>query len=125
MQGSTLISRFIAAFIIVVASAAAYSQPNTWSYRAHMLMPRTSFGAATGPDGRIYAIGGKIGFASRGFLVTNTVEAYSPSTNSWTFVASTPDLYDNVRAVTGPDGKIYATNGSKLDAYDTSTDTWT
>src|SRR2546423_8606265 len=90
-----------------------------------MLLPRTAFGAATGPDGRIYAIGGKIGFDSKGFLVTNTVEAYSPSTNSWTFVASTPDLYDNVRAVTGSDGKIYATNGSKLDAYDTATDTWT
>jgi N-acetylneuraminic acid mutarotase len=82
---------------------------------------RAGFAAATGPDGRIYAIGGG-GDTGSG----NTVEAYAPGTNSWATLASMPTARSLLAAATGPDGRIYAIGGNHgsgvvntVEAYDT------
>jgi kelch-like protein 18 len=71
-----------------------------------MPTPRAVLAAATGADGRIYAMGG---WSAGGPL--NTVEAYSPSTNSWTSVASMPTGRQSLAAAAGTDGRIYAMGG--------------
>jgi N-acetylneuraminic acid mutarotase len=76
---------------------------NTWDTTVASLPAASkALGAATGPDGRIYAIGGSSG---------NTVYAYTPGAASWTTVASLPDARFGVAAATGPDGRIYALGG--------------
>jgi N-acetylneuraminic acid mutarotase len=118
----------------------AAAPPNTWncsanvagcSYATLAAMPTVRYGlaAATGLDGRIYAIGGVDSSSS----TLSTVEAYDPTTNTWTAVAPMPTARYGSAAVTGPDGKIYAIGGlsssssilSTVDAYDPSTNTWT
>ena len=105
----------------------AYSPvTDAWTEVAPMLTPRAQFSAATGSDGRIYAIGGFN--AAEG-----TVEAYSPSTNTWTSMASMPTVRYEPAVVSGADGKIYVLGGydktlgnytSGGYAYDPATDSW-
>lgn len=83
---------------------------------------RSSLAAATGPDGRTYAIGGVDGSGT----IVNTVYAYTPSSDSWVAVAPMPTTRDQLAAATGPDGRIYAIGGfdngqtlSTVEAYDT------
>jgi hypothetical protein len=71
-----------------------------------MSVPRYALGAATGADGRVYAIGGENGTS---FFAT--VEAYSHVTNRWTSMPSLVYPGGFVAAVTGPDGRIYAVGG--------------
>jgi hypothetical protein len=126
MKPPVFIPRFVTALLLIGAAIAAQCQVNTWGFKAHMQTPRTQFGAATGPDGRIYAIGGYTDVVHGGPPPsTQTVEAYDPLTDKWTYVSPTLDLSSRTEAVTGPNGKIYATNGFHLDAYDTASDTWT
>jgi N-acetylneuraminic acid mutarotase len=103
---------------------------NTWQMVANLPTARSFLAAATGPDGRIYAIGGNASFGP-----TNIVEAYSPVTNTWTAVASMPTRRSGLAAVTGPDGRIYAIGGvdflqsplplATVEAYTPATNTWT
>jgi N-acetylneuraminic acid mutarotase len=80
---------------------------NTWSKCAPMPTARMLGDAVTtGPDGRIYAIGG----GGSGGVVYSTVEAYDPLTNSWTTLPPMPNALGSSVA-TGPDGKIYAVGG--------------
>jgi N-acetylneuraminic acid mutarotase len=104
---------------------------NTWTTVASMPGgARSDFAAATGPDGRIYAIGG-----NDGTNVLSRVEAYDTTTNTWTTEAPMPGgPREDLVAATGPDGRIYAIGGdagnncaasNTVEAYDTSTNTWT
>src|SRR5207302_9205483 len=62
---------------------------NTWSPIANMSIARYGAAAAAGLDGRIYVIGGLGVDNNSGFSgALNTVEAYSPFSNTWTTVAS-------------------------------------
>jgi serine/threonine protein kinase/N-acetylneuraminic acid mutarotase len=100
--------------------------PNTWSARQPMPGTRTNFGAATGSDGRIYAVGGQ-----RGSRALDTVEAYTPGTNRWATVAPMPTARYGLAVVAGPDGRIYAIGGhnstdlSTVEAYSPKTNNWT
>jgi len=100
---------------------------NTWTAVASLPTARGDLAAATGPDGRIYAIGGWL----NGGVLTSEVDAYDPATNTWTAVASLPTARYILAAATGPDGKIYAIGGlgnaiiNEVDAYDPATNTWT
>ena len=80
---------------------------NTWTTVAPRQPPRADLAAATGPDGRLYAIGG---VASVENLV-GTAYAYTPSTNTWTTVASLPAARAFLAATIGPDGRLYALGG--------------
>jgi hypothetical protein len=89
----------------------------------------------SGPDGRIYGIGG---YDSQRQGVT-TVEAYDPHARRWEPVAPLHSRHarNEIGAACGTDGRIYAAAiglGSlkdlspvpnTLEAYDTTTDTWT
>src|SRR2546427_476234 len=98
-----------------------------WSTVAPMPTARSDLAAARGTDGRIYAIGGHADS-----LPLNTVEAYSPNTNTWSTVApmSTPRAY--LAAAAGSDGRIYVFGGfdnmgnilNTAEAYSPSTNTW-
>jgi N-acetylneuraminic acid mutarotase len=105
---------------------------NSWQMAAQLPTTRYFLAAATGPDGRIYAIGGVTNFAQP----TNIVQAYTPATNTWTRVASLPTIpRSGLAAVTGPDGRIYAIGGvdtlrsplpvATVEAYTPATNTWT
>jgi N-acetylneuraminic acid mutarotase len=94
-----------------------------------MPTPRTSLAVAGGNDGRIYAIGGFDAHST----IYNTLEIYSPATNTWSTGAPMPTARNGFAAATGPDGHIYAVGGESgfvtpplqtLEIYDPASDTW-
>jgi N-acetylneuraminic acid mutarotase len=116
----------------VTNSVEAYSPgTNSWAYLASMRTARGALTAVTGPDGRIYAIGGSTTGVKGTSSPTNTVEAYTPSTNSWATVAPMPTARMNLAAATGPDGRIYVIGGGNgstccntVEAYNPTTNSW-
>jgi N-acetylneuraminic acid mutarotase len=93
---------------------------------SQMQIERKLPAAAVGPDGRIYAIGGESSSA-----VLTQVEAYDPSTNTWTTRATLPSPRAELAAVRGPDGRVYAIGGyyaslplSLVTAYDATSNVW-
>jgi hypothetical protein len=98
----------------------------TWARVADMPTGREALGAAAGPDGRIYAIGG---LGDSGPL--DTVEAYTPGANTWATKASTLTRRFAHAAACSADGRIYAISGfngedilATVEAYTPSTDSW-
>jgi N-acetylneuraminic acid mutarotase len=93
---------------------------------------RASLVAATGSDGRIYAIGGDDLLKGLYNDYLDTVAAYGPATNSWTAVAPMPTPREQLAAVAGRDGRIYAIGGQSpnhsqediVEAYNPSNNTW-
>lgn len=118
----------LAGFGALVPATTGLATANTWTSVAAMAGgARGDLGAATGSDGRIYAIGG--------FDTTwvNTVEAYDTTANTWTTEAPMPGGARSELAVaTGTDGRVYAIGGfdststplDRVEAYDPSTNTW-
>ena len=117
----------------ITAEVDAYTPAtNRWRKVAPMPTPRAFLAAATGADGRIYAIGGN--GANGEDLFLDTVEAYTPSTNTWVEVSVMPTARQALAAATGPDGRIYAIGGSNsptglralgiTEAYTPTTNTW-
>jgi N-acetylneuraminic acid mutarotase len=98
--------------------------------------PRTSAGAAVGPDGRIYMIGGD---CANSKTANNVAEAYDPKTDRWSRLSMLPTPRDSPCAVAAKcaDGRvlIYTIGGrdfrgpngnlGSVEAYDPATDTWT
>jgi hypothetical protein len=102
----------------------------TWSTVAELPTARDQLTVVLGPDGLIYAIGGKIG-GSR----TGLVEVYNPATNSWSTRTPMPTARYGFAAVVGNDGKIYTIGGEYFsvnddaqsiiaEVYNPSTDSW-
>jgi N-acetylneuraminic acid mutarotase len=111
--------------VVAVAGCA----PDSWTSNvAAMPIARYEFAAVTGPDGRIYAIGG---LDSSGAAL-NSLEAYNPATNTWATLASMPTSRSGLAAAVGPDGRIYAIGGfnvssgslNTVEAYNPATNTW-
>lgn len=103
----------------------------TWTAAASMPTAHVRFGAALGPDGRIYVVGGS-GYACV-LCGGNVVEVYTPSTDSWTTLQPVPIARRNHAVAAGPDGRIYAIGGdvyagsgamSSVEAYTPSSNTW-
>jgi N-acetylneuraminic acid mutarotase len=104
----------------------------TWVYRvahnvADLPLARQSLAAATGGDGRIYAIGG-VPFTFRSM---DRVDAFDPDAGFWVQVASMSIRRSGLAAATGTDSRIYVMGGygdyrylSSAEVYDPSTDTW-
>jgi N-acetylneuraminic acid mutarotase len=99
---------------------------DNWTKLPAMHTARDGAAAVTGPDGRIYVIGG---FGTAGSL--SSVEAYDPTTKSWKFMASLATPRDGLAAVLGPDGQIYAIGGengpetlSRVEIYNFTSKTW-
>ncbi len=100
---------------------------DTWIRKADMPSRRMWFSTCV-VDGIIYVIGGNNG-SQRGWNHLNTVEAYDPSTDTWTQKAVMPTARSfSVTCVL--DGNIYVIGGgapgkSAVEVYDPATDTWT
>ena len=103
---------------------------NKWTTVAPIPTARYGLAAVTGPDGRIYAIGGN--WVQVGPEIP--VEAYDTKSDTWTTVAKHATARVYLAAATGADGRIYAIggfqegNGKRLntvEAYDTKTNNWT
>ena len=100
---------------------------DTWSEQTEL--PTQRYWLSTSVvDGTIYVIGGNAG-PGGGWTHLNTVEAYDPSTDTWTRKADMPTgrSFSSTCVV---DGKIYVIGGampgkSAVEAYDPETDTWT
>src|SRR5207302_9660550 len=86
------------AFCTVLAAAPSWQYEQPW--------PATGggFGAATGPDGRIYVTGGLIGMPQNSI---SAVYRYDPINQVWTTVAPLNAARAYHATVTGCDGKIY------------------
>src|SRR5438132_583553 len=83
-----------------------------WVTLAAMPTPRSGLAAATGADGRIYAIGG----ANASGTALATVEAYNPATNTWATIASLNTARSGLAAAEGSDGRILAFGGKSTSA---------
>jgi N-acetylneuraminic acid mutarotase len=106
---------------------------DAWSEGAPIPTPRVCPGAALGPDGKIYVIGGEV---HRHAL--DVVESYDPKTDRWERrkPLPTPRTDPSVVAAKGADGRvrlyviggrdfIAPTNGlHTVEAYDPAKDTW-
>lgn len=89
------------------------SGPPFWVPAAALPANVQEAAAATGPDGRLYVMGGNFG--------TVTTFAYTPSTDSWVQVADMQVKRAGAASVTGGDGKIYAIGGYSLTDGDSLT----
>jgi IPT/TIG domain/Kelch motif len=83
---------------------------NSWSSLPPMSTARSYLAAATGPDGRIYAIGGDDNSYVANILAS--VEAYDPIQNVWQPVAAMPGRRSTAGASVGPFGGINVVGGS-------------
>jgi len=104
---------------------------NTWAAKASMPTPR--FSASAGViNGTLYVVGG---YSNAGIIPPNTspylatVEAYDPTTNTWTTKAPMPTPREN--AVSGVvNGILYVAGGNLVhgtrlvEAYDPVSNTW-
>jgi len=96
---------------------------------APMPSARENVMAVTGSDGTIYAIGG-----DNGSTAVATVDAYSPSTNTWKSLAPLPVARTAPAVATALDGTIYVFGGGEdatgeedfvdVDAYDAASNSW-
>ncbi len=119
---------------------------NSWESEPSFPTTRDAAAFAAGPDGKLYAIGGVLVPNARspnssglplldaGTVFVSETDAYDPASRTWTRVAPFPVPGNNIVAVAGGDGKIYAVSTSYLSdaglmeifaAYDTSSDAWT
>jgi N-acetylneuraminic acid mutarotase len=106
---------------------------DSWTTQASMSTAREEPAAVTAPNGLIYVFGGfgNTGFGGNTSLAT--VEAYNPTTNTWTAKASMPTARYGEAAVLAPDGLIYVIGGNEtgvgnvgtVEAYNPTTDSWT
>lgn len=97
----------------------------SFALKAPMSTARGQAAVIAGDDGLIYAIGGY-----NLSTVFDVVEAYNPSTNSWTTRAPLLNATRGAAVAKGLDGIIYVFSGThfgKIDsvqAYNTTSDTW-
>ncbi|MFE9727649.1 Kelch repeat-containing protein [Streptomyces sp. NPDC005794] len=91
-----------------VADAEVYD-PDTgrWSSLPPMPTPLSEAAGATGPDGRIYVIGGQSSEP-----VTAIGFVYDPKRKTWSEISSLPEARDSAAAAMGSDGRIYVMGGT-------------
>ncbi len=100
----------------------------TWRARAPLPSVRSSAGIATGPDGRVYLIGGQTW--TGGAAITASVLRYDAQTNTWTTrTAISAPRYGLAAATSG--GLIYVFGGNPgtccattVEEYDPDDDVW-
>ena len=106
-----------------------------WSTGAPIPVPVTEAGAATGPDGRIFVIGGGLSGGPR--RATGANQIYNPKTDTWSNGNSMPTARSAlgvvavaahgqtlIYAIGGRDFKGVHAGLSAVEAYDPATDRW-
>ncbi len=107
----------------------AESSLPSFAMKAPMPTARGQAAIITGDDGLIYAIGGFNN--SLGIDAFEVVEAYNPSTNTWTTKEPLPVATRGAAVAKGLDGIIYVFGGynsgyvNAVQAYNTTSNTWT
>ncbi len=109
---------------------------DVWQALPDMPTVRTRVAAAALADGRVLALGGLYYNAgTTSYVYLSTVEAYTPSTKTWTKLAGMPTARSNLGAATSG-GRVFAlggywTNGlgsetfyDVVEAYTPGTNTW-
>ena len=120
-------------FVKVIDSSGRESvEPATvtaWSLKSSSLIGTYS-SAAVGYNGKIYRFGGYTDTTGT-ITITNAVEVYDPSTDSWTNVSPMPTSRANLTAAEAG-GSIYVIGGysgtsdlNTVEAYDPSANAWT
>jgi N-acetylneuraminic acid mutarotase len=104
---------------------------DSWTTKASMPTARRWVDVATATNGLIYAMGGQVGVASSTINLV-TVEAYNPSTDTWTTKANLPDAMYGFGLVAAANGKLYLIGGAdstgaviSVYEYNPATDTYT
>jgi len=92
---------------------------NTWTAAPSLPSPRADMGVTTGPDGRIYVLGGIATLRmpnpnSNEIDGLHSVEIYDPGTRRWSTGKPMPDGRFGLAAVTGRDGRIYTIGGGTM-----------
>lgn len=113
-------------------SGVAMAQQDSWTSVNPMPVKRFDLTTVTGPDGRIYAIGGNYSGQSSAYLPLNHAEVYDPTTDFWKAVAPMPTSRGCPAAAVGHDGLIYVFGGhdrnlaalDTVEVYDPVGDTW-
>ncbi len=102
---------------------------DTWTRKADMPTPRWNLGVVTASDGKIYAIGGQSD-GSLGWQYYTTVEAYDPTTDTWTKKTNMPTARGYFGLAAANNGNLYAIGGwnnysiAAVEEYNPATDTW-
>jgi N-acetylneuraminic acid mutarotase len=115
-----------------VGTVEAYAPAtNSWSKVTDMPTARAFAAAVLGTDGRIYVMGGGIFPLNAPPTDYATVEAYTPSTGTWAAATSMSNARNGPAASLGPDGRIYAIDGStsggvydSVEAFSPGTNLW-
>jgi N-acetylneuraminic acid mutarotase len=115
--------------LIIALPGPAHAAPQNinWTTGASMPKPEGQAAVVTGPDGRIYLMGG---FA--GGVANNTAFAYNPITNIWSSLPNMPVATRGAVAAVAPNGLIYMVGGfnntghvTTNQAYNITSNTWT
>jgi energy-converting hydrogenase Eha subunit A len=107
---------------------------DSWTTKASMPTARRAFGVGV-VNGILYAVGGIPGTGNDNDTALATVEAYDPTTDSWTTKASMPTAR-RAMGIGVVNGILYAVGGRQgtigsgpplatVEAYDPATDSWT
>lgn len=111
-KAKPIISKFscraVLGLMMVLCALSPLAQAQVWTIKKNMSTFRDGFAAATGPDGKIYAIGGRNNAGN----VIGSVDVYDPLKDTWTLNNSagfTARAF--LAAVTGRDGYIYTFGG--------------
>jgi len=93
-----------------------------------MPSPKVQFGLVSGPDKKIYVIGGGTETGNNASPFFKTVEIYDPNTDTWTIPGWSESIMPTERkelgAALGSNGRIYAiggANGGYIDANEEAT----
>lgn len=108
-----------------IATAAVYDcTKKDLRFLAPMKVERVGHAATSGPDGRIYVLGGGRAEGLNGKLPVG--EVYDPRTNTWSELAA-PPLPGGSQLLPAPDGTLWFGGGSTTvyDAFDPATGLWT
>src|SRR5262249_31197459 len=107
---SILLPLVVSSTLVLSGTSAEASTP--WHRVANLLHSRWDFQAATGSDGRIYAIGGCFTGLCGAPNFTNTVDVYDPASDTWTRLpAHLPGGRAYLAAAGDDAGHIYVLGG--------------
>jgi N-acetylneuraminic acid mutarotase len=122
-----------AVFLPFVTNSLVCSSVLNWSERAPLPTARWSFGAATGTNGHVYAIGGYNNAVTPPELNAN--EMYDPVADKWTEETPLPTARSALGVVASTDGRIFTIGGESLvspfpvytivEIYQPTTNAWT
>ncbi len=107
---------------------------NRWEAVAPLPEPREAAAGVTGPDGKLYVVGGQVYTGSAGSTPATSLRSlrvYDTGSGQWSSGADMPTPRFGLAAAIGSDGRLYAIGGANnsqslttVEAYDFSAAAW-